>query len=179
MTRPAMDEFYVGYLKMPPGHARFLRRLVPLSLWGMLIGAAGLSMTQRDPGAAVWNLQAARTFEGTLRRSPYQMLEVREGGARTSYLLVQPGKLGAGGLPARDGDYLTRVEGWTLERDGRAMIELKVDPGRPAIPDLGPAAPADRTSIKWKPRSASRTCPRASSCNAKTNGRSCRTAWGP
>lgn len=138
MPEAKVDEFYVGYLAMPRGYARFLRVLLPLTLWGMLIGAAGVSATQRDPGGAVWRDTELREFQGLYVARPYPMLLVSEGGAERAFLLVQQGKLGAAPITGSGHARPAIVRGWVLERDGRSIVELS--PGEPAGIEF-PAAP--------------------------------------
>lgn len=129
---PAAREFYVGYFPMPPGLAAFLKRAVPLAIG--VIGAIALVMAraQTDPGPAVWDDGVARQFRGTLRLVPFPVLVEADGRAS---LLVEMGKRGVRdgadrGLAALAGRGVV-VSGWTLDRDGRRIIEL--EPGAEAL----------------------------------------------
>lgn len=138
----SMPEFYVGYFPMPPGLAAFLKRVVPLAL--AMIGAAALLLAraQTDPGPAVWNDGVAQQFRGTLWLVPFPVLMDREGRAS---VLVEMGKRGVRdgsdrGLQALAGRAVI-VSGWTLDRDGRRIIEL--EPGPEALREDGASSGAE------------------------------------
>ncbi|MDX2132484.1 MAG: hypothetical protein SFY69_10580 [Planctomycetota bacterium] len=137
------DEIYVGYLPVPPGQKRFLKVVVPLVLGALGFMALALAWTQPDPGGAVWDDGRLRTFEGTLRATPYPMLEAedRGDGKPGTLLIVEVGKFSGGQRAAPfDGQRVT-ISGWLLHRDERFMIEL--EPGEGAISPAGGApAPA-------------------------------------
>lgn len=138
----AEDEFYVGYLPMPPAYVFYLRMLMPVLLWLAVGAAAVVSSSQFDAGPGTWNTGQPQSFEGVVDARPYALLRV-PGGANgavfTTFLLVETGKFGGGKRAASfDGQYV-RVSGWLIERDGRRMIEL--DPGDSPI-----AVIADRLS---------------------------------
>lgn len=127
--------FYVGYLAMPTGHARFLRVFVSALVVGVSVGAAVLAGAQRDPGGGVWENAASRSWTGTMIDRPYPLLVGDDG---VVYLLVEVGKRGPrAGLAGFDGRRVT-VSGWELHRDGRRMIEL--EPGDGAVRALGEGA---------------------------------------
>lgn len=131
MTKPS-HEFYVGYFPMPPGLAAFLKRAVPLALGVVAAAALVLARAQTDPGSAVWNDGVAREFRGTLWLVPFPVLMDADGNAN---VLVEMGKRGVTqtderGLAALHGRRVI-VSGWTLDRDGRRIIEL--EPGTPGL----------------------------------------------
>jgi hypothetical protein len=133
MPEPAREtEFYVGYFPMPPGLAVFLRRVVPLALAAIGAAALLLGRAQTDPGPAVWDDGVAKQFRGTLRLVPFPVLVEPDGRAS---LLVEMGKRGVRdgadrGLAALEGRGVV-VSGWTLDRNGRRIIEL--EPGAEAL----------------------------------------------
>lgn len=131
MAEPS-HEFYVGYFPMPPGLAVFLKRVVPLALGIVAAAALVLARAQMDPGSAVWNDGVAREFRGTLWLVPFPVLMDTDGNAN---VLVEMGKRGVTqgderGLAALHGRGVI-VSGWTLDRDGRRIIEL--EPGMPGL----------------------------------------------
>lgn len=126
----ANDEFYVGYLPMPPAHVFYVRMLMPVLLWLAVGAAAVVSSSQFDAGTGTWNTGQPQSFGGVIDATPYPLLRVpggTNGSEFTTFLLVETGKVGGGrrAVPF-DGQYV-RVSGWLIERDGRRMIEL--DPG--------------------------------------------------
>ncbi len=145
-TQPSDEpEFYVGYLPMPRGAARFVRIAVPGALWIMAIAAAVLSRSQPDAGSGSWDDANLRTFTGVVVASPYPMLmaDDRGDGKPGAMLLVEMGKFGGGQRAAPlDGTRAT-IAGYLLERDGRRMIELA--PGTDAFPL--PSGPAANTAL--------------------------------
>lgn len=129
------DGPYVNYLPAPASHRRLLRVVVPAALWMGCVVMFLWARTQQDPGPAVWDDGAARSFEGTIVARPYPMLVTDHG----AVLLVESGKVGARDVSTWAGRRC-RVSGWLLTRDGRRMIEL--EPGSDAVMDLGaPGAP--------------------------------------
>jgi hypothetical protein len=133
--------FYVGYLPLPTMLVPFLRAAVAVTLIAMGAAAVVVARSQPDPGSAVWDDSHAREFRGILITRPYLMLAVAPqseaqpgnsapiAGDRSSmFLLVEMGKHGArAGADSLAGKHVV-VSGWTLERDGRRMIELEPDP---------------------------------------------------
>ncbi len=138
----AREEFYVGYLPMPPAHVFYVRLLMPVVLWVAVGAAAVLSSSQFDPGPGTWNAGQPQTFEGVIGASPYPLLRIPGGpnGAEfTTFLIVETGKFGGKRAAPLDGQY-ARISGWLIEREGRRMIEL--DPGDNAItPIPGDSSP--------------------------------------
>ncbi len=128
MSQPN-DEFYVGYLPVPPAQRRFVVVVCVLLL--ILTGsvAALAAISQREAGAGFWDTATPRAWEGTVRLDPYPMLIVEPGGLEPAgrVFVVQMGKVGAQEPLAGFGDARVRVEGYQLERDGRRIIELAPD----------------------------------------------------
>ncbi|MBI4718532.1 MAG: hypothetical protein HY763_12055 [Planctomycetes bacterium] len=143
------DEFYVGYLPVPPGHLFYLRLLMPLLLWLAVGVAAVVSGSHSDPGAGVWDTGRPQVLEGLLDVAPYPLLRVpsaKLGEPFTTYLLVETGKFGAGRRAAPHDGRLVRVSGWLIQRDGRRMIEL--EPGDGAIEPLESASASDLDRLR-------------------------------
>lgn len=134
------DEFYVGYLPMPPSHARFVRALLLLVFVGIAAVAVIVARTQRDPGAGVWMIGPEITYEGVLRTTPYPMLEERTPDGPRAALLVEVGKRGARERATPFDGKMVRVKGWPIEREGRRIIELAPDAS--AIQPIEGEAPA-------------------------------------
>ncbi|MFK7959258.1 MAG: hypothetical protein AB8G96_01930 [Phycisphaerales bacterium] len=137
------DAIYVGYLPLPPRHARFLRLAIPVSLW-LIVAAAGLAAWgMRSAGTGTWTFLATEaepeTWTGQLQAEPYPLLLVpQDDGSVRTVLIVEAGKFGAQDrLAAYDGADMT-LTGWRLEREGRSMIELL--PGDEAIARTSEAA---------------------------------------
>jgi hypothetical protein len=121
----ADDEFFVGYLPLPPRLAAGMKRMVAalLALGAVVAGAAAGLVN--DPGAGAWSDEAGQAWEGELSLQPYPMLRVpAPAGHWRTMLLVGEGKVGVAER-ARDFDgRWVRLRGTRLERDGRAMIEV-------------------------------------------------------
>jgi hypothetical protein len=145
------DEFYVGYLKMPPGHAFYLRLMMPVILWLALLAAALVSSSQFDPGSGAWQTGEAVTLEGMVDLAPYPMIRIpsaRLGQPFETILLVQTGKFG--GSPAGPfAGQIVSATGWMIERDGRRMLELA--PGGRAIGPLADVPPEETDRLRRPP----------------------------
>jgi hypothetical protein len=127
-----IDEFYVGYLPMPPRHFRFARAGCALAF--ALTGALSLCLSKlhSHPGGGVWSTAKARPFEGVIVAAPYPMIRVPTNDPALPFqtlLLVEVGKFGSGKRAAPFDGQTVRVNGWLLERDGRRMLELEPDGG--------------------------------------------------
>lgn len=119
------DEFYVGYLPVPGGIARFAKG-VSLALL-IAFGAIGalFAGAQRDPGNGSWNDATLTTLSGTLVMMPYPML-IEESGE--GVMIVEIGKLGSGErLKPLDGRRVA-LRGTTLQRDRWRVLELDSEP---------------------------------------------------
>lgn len=138
MTEPGRrreDGFYVGYLPMPSRHARFLRVVVPALSIAIFIAGVLMVWRMRDPGPAVWDAGADRSWTGRLAVSPYPILFTQD----DALLVVAIGKASARPrLESHDGR-LVRLRGHLLQRNGLRMIELAQDEG--AIKRIASEAP--------------------------------------
>lgn len=136
------SDLYVGYLPMPQTHRRFLSVVVPVLLLVLGVAAVLWAGVTRDPGGGLWESAQTRTFVGRLVTRPYPMLLLGDeaGPPGDVLLLVEVGKHGTKArLDPLDG---SRVElsGWTIDRDGRRMLEL--DPEvRPKLVDEARTVP--------------------------------------
>jgi hypothetical protein len=136
------SEFYVGYLPIPAGLKRLMRRVViALSMAAAVIAALLIAGQGRFPDSR-FEFQQYRDFSGTLVAEPYPALVIP--GQGLPWLLVGPGKHGAGDLRAFDGRDV-HLRGERIFRGEDHMIELapgSLKPGRgmppmPVVTDLG------------------------------------------
>lgn len=143
---PRDDEFYVGYLPVPPGHRRFLIALLPMLLVGVVVGGVLVAAQQQSPGAGQWEFGVYREVEGVVLADPYPMLltpPIRPGARPNVYLLVKEGKHGARDTVAAFDGEAVRVRGSRLDCDGRAMLELaSAEDAIVAAPSLNDAVAA-------------------------------------
>lgn len=140
------DEFYVGYLPMPDGHRQFVSTLIlTLLIWSIGMGTI-IVITMRDPGIARWETGSMKTWSGTLIEHPYPMLipddkqqSDQQSEQPAALFVVSMGKRGAHDrLAPYFGQHVT-LAGYELNRDGRHLIELDIEPD--AIkPDQSPPA---------------------------------------
>ncbi|MFA6045312.1 MAG: hypothetical protein WC718_10040 [Phycisphaerales bacterium] len=151
----ARDQYdlYVGYLPVPRRYVKFVRVVVPVTLWVLAMLALGWASRQGDPGGAVWEDEAPKTFAGTIVSKPYPLLlEQSDGGSPggngqvvggvTPRLIVEGGKHGGQRAAPFDQQFVM-VRGYRLTRDGREIIELAE--GKDAI---APAQGVPRTELK-------------------------------
>ncbi len=113
--------FYVGYLPMPRRHMVFLWIAAPLVAGALGALAGVMSASQRDPGDGVWDTGSVVLVEGTMLVEPYPLV-IDDGGA--THLLVEITKTGADERAAPFAGSRVTVSGYSLERDGRRMLEL-------------------------------------------------------
>src|SRR5215471_7153257 len=119
------SEFYVGYLPMPAGLKRTIRRFI-VALGALVVLVAAILIVGPNPFAAsTFEFHQYREFRGTLLTEPYPALTIP--GREPPWLLVGPGKHGVGDLrpwSGRDvalkGERIFRAGGHA----GDHMIEL-------------------------------------------------------
>ena len=124
------DEFYVGYLPMPAGHKRFLRRVVVTLGLGILALAGALGWFQRDPAPNApyhGDSKNVRELSGMLYTAPYGVLRVPgegEGQPARTLLLTTGSKRGVADLVAgMDGRAVT-MRGTLRGRSGRYVLAM-------------------------------------------------------
>lgn len=126
----ARDQYdlYVGYLPVPRRYVKFVRVVVPLTLWVLAMMGAVWASRQPDPGAAVWEDEAPQVFAGTILAKPYPLLLAagEPGVAPVTHALVEGGKHGGARAIPFDQQFVM-VRGYRLSRDGREIIELAED----------------------------------------------------
>jgi len=115
------SEFYVGYLPMPAGLKRTIRRVV-VALGLLAIGAAAILVAGQHPfPAASFEFQQYREFRGTLIATPYPALAIP--GQGVPWLLVGPGKRGVDDMRSLDG-HEVKLTGERIIRGDDHMIEI-------------------------------------------------------
>ena len=135
------SEFYVGYLPIPAGLKKTIRRVL-IALGVLLTIVAAILVIGQNPFAAsTFEFQQYRDFRGTLLTEPYPALAIR--GQEPPWLLVGPGKHGVGDLRQWSGREVALKGERILRGSGRAedhMIELvpgSVTAGGEGIPVQG------------------------------------------
>lgn len=142
------DELYVGYLVPSTDVAGRLRRIAIVAVMLAVAAAVAASVCHRTLPASAFEFGTARTFEGVVRESPAPILLVsasqeRPDSSSSSFLLVAPGKHGAGEIVRGLEGERVRLSGTLVYRDGQTMIE--VDPE--TLVPLGRAAIEPPTSV--------------------------------
>lgn len=128
-----MDDFFVGYLPVPPATRRFVRRSVAGLFVLLSIVAVIIVMWQSPFAASLFEFQEFHEYEGTLTSLPYPALS-------NGWLLVAPGKHGASGLPAG----YVKLKGQRIQNGEMRMLELQ--PGS-VVPAPGVPSPVERVSL--------------------------------
>jgi hypothetical protein len=142
-----LDEFFVGYLPTPPRTRRFsiavAGAMIALALGAAVLGVVGAGSTGTGfgPQAAT----PAGGLVGLLQTHPYGVLWVPTEAGPSAVLLVRQGKFGIGSqFDAMDGTVVS-VAGYSLEREGRRMIELGGPPTAAELPPETVAALREHT----------------------------------
>ena len=119
-------EFYIGYAPgRSPVRTRFLRRTIGITLVLCLLALGLVAATQRELLASRFEFGIEREFTGVVVDRPCPMLRVpRDGSSVSSYLLVAPGKHGAGELIAPWHNRGVRLRGSLVHHGGQTMIEI-------------------------------------------------------
>ena len=138
-------DFYVGYFDPAPKRlGKFLRLVAAGALVVAVAAAVVTAAGQRELPATAFEYGTVRTFEGFVVADPYPSLIVPRGPVSSRYLLVGPGKFGAGDLVEPLIGGWAALEGTLVYRDGQAMVQ--VEPGSVAPAD-GMAPPARGTDV--------------------------------
>jgi hypothetical protein len=150
------DEFFIGWLKMPVGYARRVRRAtIALAVLAPLLAILA-SAAQRSPGAGQWENAREVTLEGVAYCRPYAMLRTADkqsNDAVRTFLLVESGKFGAvERMRPFDGQAVV-VRGTILHRDGRWMLELVEDDS--AVRPLAAPTVGVSEKLRWPQQSQS------------------------
>jgi hypothetical protein len=115
-------EFYVGYLPIPVGVKRHVRRAIVALGITVVAGAVILVAGQHPFPNSVFEFQQYRDFEGTLLTRPYLALSIP--GQGSPWLLVGPGKHGLSDLSLGLDGTPVRLKGERIFRGNDHMIEL-------------------------------------------------------
>jgi hypothetical protein len=139
-----MNDFYVGYLpKAPTSLAGFVRKITVVIGLVLVTMALLLVVAEKPFANSSFEYGKVRSFEGIVEAQPSPTLLVaRPGGTGqqekySRYLLVAPGKHGAGDLVAGVDGKQVRLTGQLIYRDGGTMVEIV--PGSIAVVDTTPA----------------------------------------
>jgi hypothetical protein len=109
-----MDEFFVGYLPLPPGIRTLIKRTVAALIVLVATVAIVLVLAQSPFAPAKFEYHEFHNYQGTLTALPYPALT---GG----WLLVAPGKHGAVGLPT---GHVT-LQGERIQNGKDRMLEIR------------------------------------------------------
>lgn len=143
------NEFFVGYLPMPPRTKRFAIQVAAGALGLGVAVAAVAASVQKTPGTGLERPEYSWEQTGVLIEAPYPMLQTTTGGVTRHTLLVRGGK---NGVPERD-DLIGRVvkaRGGLFTRDGRALAEVyELEPvdGGPSPPPGPEETTLERTTL--------------------------------
>jgi hypothetical protein len=146
------DPFFIGWLPVPPGYARFLVPVVAVLLAAAAVSGALLAFGQRSPGTGTWDDDTPRPFEGVAYASPYALLRVlgeKPGDPPRTILLVEEGKFGAADRVRPFDGRPVRVRGTLLHRDERRMLELATD--ETGIQPIGTTSPEEERRLRRPP----------------------------
>src|SRR5438309_8413739 len=139
-----MNNFYVGYLpKAPTALARFVRKVI--LVLGLLAVTAALLLVvgQMQFANSAFEYGKLSSFEGIVVTQPFPTLLVTRPGQvgqedkYSRYLLVAPGKHGAGDLVASFDGKQVRLQGQLIYREGGTMVEIT--PGSVTVVNTGSA----------------------------------------
>jgi hypothetical protein len=126
------SDFYVGYLPVPGGLRRRLRRIVAAVLSTGALIAVALVAAQGPFAPATFEFGKTRQLEGVLIQRPYPALAIP--GQPVPWLLVGPGKHGvADSTRGLDGSTV-RLTGSRILRGPDRMLELTRLDARPVTP---------------------------------------------
>jgi len=118
---PNESEFYVGYLPMPGGLKKTIRRLLA-ALAVLAVALAAILIAAQNPFAASnFEFEQYRDFSGTVFTEPYPAIAIP--GQDLPWLLVGPGKHGVGEMRGLNGRAV-RLKGERIIRGDDHMIEL-------------------------------------------------------
>ena len=143
------EEFFVGYLPMPPATGRRMRKAAIGLVVLAIVTAIALAIATGPFDRATFEYATETAWQGTIEAAPAPVLIAiqRDTGSAFAttvrYPLVAPGKHGAGGLIAPFAGAPVTLRGKRIQRGATTMLELV--PG--SIERYAPALPADGTPI--------------------------------
>jgi nitrite reductase/ring-hydroxylating ferredoxin subunit/DMSO/TMAO reductase YedYZ heme-binding membrane subunit len=130
-VKESLDEFFVGYLPVPVGVARFARGVAVVALVGLAGLATALASVQRPLGQGQFAWNSESEFCGRLQTKPIPGIWTRPTGAAAgtpftgAFLpLVGEGKHGPDPLLLAAGDRDLALRGHRIERYGKQLIEV-------------------------------------------------------
>ena len=148
------DEFFVGYLPVPPETGRRMRGVIAGLVFLAAVAASVLAIATGPFDRATYEYGTESEWRGTLEVAPVPMLIARAEAAPGSafvtmrrYPIVAEGKHGAGPMLAGFEGTAVRFRGRRIVREGTTMIELvpgTIERDQPALPSDGTPAPASR-----------------------------------
>ena len=150
-VREGLDEFFVGYLPVPSGVARFARGFAGVALVGLAAVAGALASVQRPLGQGQFAWDSEEEFCGRLQTSPIPGLWTVASAAPAgtpftgAFLpLVGEGKHGPSADLVAAGDRDVVLRGHRIERYGRQLIEVTGETAGSgaAVTEPGMAPPA-------------------------------------
>ncbi len=150
-VKEGIDEFFVGYLPVPVGVARFARGVAVVALVGLAAVAGALASAQRPLGQGQFAWDSEMEFCGRLQTSPVPGLwtVATAGSAGTPFTgafspLVGAGKHGPDAQLVAAGDRDLTLRGHRIARYGKQVIEVtgEVPAAGAALAAAGLAPPA-------------------------------------
>lgn len=148
MADSGPQAFFVGYLPAPARTVRLMRVIALALCIAAVVIALAIATLRRSPGRGTWDDATKRTFTGVITASPFPALHLTEPAGDlpvgTALLLVEEGKFGARRAIDLNGKR-SRVQGFLLQRDQLAMIELAPEPD--ALASITDASPATAPTI--------------------------------
>ena len=115
------DSMYVPYLELPRSQRRWLRLAVPALLWGLCAVAALVRLSFPPGGSGTWDTSNTLTQEGWLSLEPYAVLRTSSGEA---FILLEAGKRQLRSSASQLDKQYVHVEGYSIARDNRHVLEL-------------------------------------------------------
>jgi len=149
--KEGVDDFFVGYLPVPLGLARFARGVAAVALVGLAAVGGVLASVQRPLGQGQFAWDRETEFRGRLQTSPVPGLwiAVQGGAAGTPFTgafspLVGEGKHGPPAQLLAAGDREIALLGHRIERYGKQLIEVtgETAAARAMAKERGTAPPA-------------------------------------
>jgi len=123
-------DFFVGYLSVPGGLARWLRRWVIVLALAAPVLAGTVAAVQRPLPSGVFEFGVQRPFEGVLYETPVPMLHMADTSsdpdrpAARNLVLVGAGKFGLPDFASGNNGRKVRFSGSLIYRERMTMIEM-------------------------------------------------------
>ncbi len=118
------NDFYVGYLNLPPSLRLLIPAMVLVLLLLVMFDAWLVASLQPQSGDGKW-ADTPKEFVGTLNRDPYPTLRVRQGGTTLTFVVISDEKRGAeAALEKFVNGAAIKLYGYEIERAAVGMIQL-------------------------------------------------------